>query len=90
MIEQFGNGAFKAKTAGYDMVEIHAAHGFLQIGQGVADAAQQFQVVFGMLHFVKGRLFENLGNVVVAFFPGDFGKKGILVAGLGFTGKCVS
>jgi 2,4-dienoyl-CoA reductase-like NADH-dependent reductase (Old Yellow Enzyme family)/thioredoxin reductase len=32
MIEQFGNGAVKAKTAGYDMVEIHAAHGYLLSG----------------------------------------------------------
>jgi 2,4-dienoyl-CoA reductase-like NADH-dependent reductase (Old Yellow Enzyme family)/thioredoxin reductase len=32
MIEQFGLGAIKAKTAGYDMVEIHAAHGYLLSG----------------------------------------------------------
>jgi 2,4-dienoyl-CoA reductase-like NADH-dependent reductase (Old Yellow Enzyme family)/thioredoxin reductase len=32
MIEQFGQGAIKAKTAGYDMVEIHAAHGYLLSG----------------------------------------------------------
>src|SRR5210317_424524 len=32
MIEQFGQGALKAKTAGYDMVEIHAAHGYLLSG----------------------------------------------------------
>jgi 2,4-dienoyl-CoA reductase-like NADH-dependent reductase (Old Yellow Enzyme family)/thioredoxin reductase len=32
MIEMFGHGAVKAKTAGYDMVEIHAAHGYLLSG----------------------------------------------------------
>ena len=32
MIELFGQGALKAKTAGYDMVEIHAAHGYLLSG----------------------------------------------------------
>ena len=32
MIELFGQGAVKAKTAGYDMVEIHAAHGYLLSG----------------------------------------------------------
>jgi NADPH-dependent 2,4-dienoyl-CoA reductase/sulfur reductase-like enzyme len=32
MIEQFGQGALKARTAGYDMVEIHAAHGYLLSG----------------------------------------------------------
>jgi 2,4-dienoyl-CoA reductase-like NADH-dependent reductase (Old Yellow Enzyme family)/thioredoxin reductase len=32
MIEQFGQGAVKAKTAGYEMVEIHAAHGYLLSG----------------------------------------------------------
>ncbi len=32
MIEWFGQGALKAKTAGYDMVEIHAAHGYLLSG----------------------------------------------------------
>jgi 2,4-dienoyl-CoA reductase-like NADH-dependent reductase (Old Yellow Enzyme family)/thioredoxin reductase len=32
MVELFGQGALKAKTAGYDMVEIHAAHGYLLSG----------------------------------------------------------
>ncbi len=32
MIEWFGQGALKAQTAGYDMVEIHAAHGYLLSG----------------------------------------------------------
>jgi len=32
MFEQFGQGALKAQTAGYDMVEIHAAHGYLLSG----------------------------------------------------------
>jgi 2,4-dienoyl-CoA reductase-like NADH-dependent reductase (Old Yellow Enzyme family)/thioredoxin reductase len=32
MIELFGEGAVKAKTAGYDLVEIHAAHGYLLSG----------------------------------------------------------
>lgn len=32
MIGLFGQGAVKAKTAGYDMVEIHAAHGYLLSG----------------------------------------------------------
>lgn len=32
MIEQFGEGALKARTAGYEMVEIHAAHGYLLSG----------------------------------------------------------
>ncbi len=31
-IELFGEGAVKAKIAGYDMVEIHAAHGYLLSG----------------------------------------------------------
>jgi 2,4-dienoyl-CoA reductase-like NADH-dependent reductase (Old Yellow Enzyme family)/thioredoxin reductase len=32
MFEWFGQGALKAKTAGYDMIEIHAAHGYLLSG----------------------------------------------------------
>ena len=32
MIELFGEGALKARTAGYEMVEIHAAHGYLLSG----------------------------------------------------------
>jgi len=35
MIELFGQGALKAKTAGYDMVEIHAAHGYLLSGKSM-------------------------------------------------------
>ncbi len=32
MIELFGQGSVRAKKAGYDMVEIHAAHGYLLSG----------------------------------------------------------
>jgi 2,4-dienoyl-CoA reductase-like NADH-dependent reductase (Old Yellow Enzyme family)/thioredoxin reductase len=32
MIGLFGEGALKARTAGYDMIEIHAAHGYLLSG----------------------------------------------------------
>ena len=32
MIQLFGQGALKARTAGYEMVEIHAAHGYLLSG----------------------------------------------------------
>jgi thioredoxin reductase len=32
MIDLFGEGALKARTAGYEMVEIHAAHGYLLSG----------------------------------------------------------
>jgi len=32
MIELFGQGALKARKAGYDMIEIHAAHGYLLSG----------------------------------------------------------
>jgi hypothetical protein len=40
-----------------------------------------------MPHLVHGRFLENLGNVVVAFLACRLGKKGVLVAGLGFTGE---
>jgi len=32
MVGLFGEGALKARTAGYDMIEIHAAHGYLLSG----------------------------------------------------------
>jgi 2,4-dienoyl-CoA reductase-like NADH-dependent reductase (Old Yellow Enzyme family)/thioredoxin reductase len=56
-IEQFANGAVRARTAGYDMIELHAAHGYL-LGGFLSPKLNQRTDEFG------GSL-ENRARIVV-------------------------
>ena len=48
---------------------------------------EQLEPDLSMLFLVAGGLLEDVGDLVVAFLLGGGSIVGILVAGLGFTGK---
>ena len=60
----------------------------LEIGCRVADAAQEIKPQTGMFLFVASGRQEDFRELFVAFATSDFSKVRVLVAGLGFTGKC--
>ncbi len=61
--------------------------GSLQIGGGVANAAQFLKPEFCMLLLVAGGMQKDGGNLVIPFAGRHIGKIGVLVAGLAFAGK---
>ena len=60
----------------------------LEIGCRVADAAQEIKPQTGMFLFVASGRQEDFRELFIAFAAGNFCKVRVLVAGLGFTGKC--
>ena len=42
-----------------------------------------------MFLLIVSRLLKDGGDLLVAFFPGDRSKVGVLVTGLGFSGECL-
>ena len=65
-----------------------AGGGGLQVGGGVADAAQLLEPQLRVLLLVAGGFGEDCGDLLEALLLGLAGKIGVLVAGHALTGKC--
>ena len=61
--------------------------GILQVGGGIADALQLLEPHLGVLFLVVSGLQEEGCDLLEAFLLGLGGKVGVLVPGLGLTGK---